>query len=191
MINVVLTHSALGLDSNIESWAEWLRGEGHAVITPDLYGGNTYDNLAAGVERAEAGDMREYAAEVRVVVNELDGPVVLMGFSLGAAVSQLAAFAGPGVAGLLLVGAALSPEWLGERPWPEGMRGQVHYAIDDRWVEHAEVTALSELAPAGALEVFEYPGQAHLFAFPNFADYEPLAADRLRGEVRRFLASFS
>ena len=45
MVNVVLTHSALGLDSNLESWAEWLRGEGHQVIAPDLYGGDTYDTL--------------------------------------------------------------------------------------------------------------------------------------------------
>ena len=187
MVNVLLTHSALGLDSNLGSWAEWLRGEGHEVITPDLYGGDTYDNIDAGSRRAESLEMNKVVQAIQAMASELDHPVVLMGFSLGAAACEMAALTEPGIAGLILVGAAASPEWFGNPVWPKGLRAQVHYTVEDRWIEPAEVAALAESAPAGALDVFEYPGSAHLFAFPNLADYDPLAADRLRSAVRTFL----
>ncbi len=187
MVNVVLTHSALGLDSNLESWAEWLRGEGHEVIAPDLYGGDTFDTLEAGLQRLESIEMNKVVQALQAIASELDEPVVLMGFALGAAASEIAALTEKGVAGLILVGAASSPEWFGNPPWPKGLKAQVHYAAEDPTVEPAEVEALVESAPPGALEVFKYPGGAHLFAFPNYVDYDPLAADRLRTAVRAFL----
>lgn len=187
MVNVVLTHSALGLDSNLESWAEWLRGEGHEVIAPDLYGGETFDNFDAGMQRAESMDMTKAVQAIQGTAGELESPVVLMGFALGAAASEIAALTDHGISGLILVGAAASPEWFGNPTWPKGLRAQVHYAAEDPSIEPSEVAALAATAPPGALEVFEYPGAAHLFAFPNFVDYEPLAADRLRTAVRAFL----
>jgi dienelactone hydrolase len=187
MVNVVLTHSALGLDSNLESWAEWLRGEGHEVIAPDFFGGETFDNFDAGHQRSESLEMAKAVQAIQGIARELDAPVVLMGFALGAGVSEIAALTEKGIAGLILVGAAASPEWFGNPPWPEGLRAQVHYAAEDASIEPSEVAALAASAPPGALEVFEYPGAAHLFAFPNYVDYEPLSADRLRSAVRNFL----
>ena len=187
MVNVVLTHSALGLDSNLESWAEWLRGEGHEVIAPDLYGGETFDNFDAGMHRSESLDMSKAAQAIQGIAREVEAPVVLMGFALGAGVSEIAALTEKGIDGLILVGAAASPEWFGNPPWPKGLKAQVHYAAEDRSIEPSEVAALAASAPPGALEVFVYPGASHLFAFPNFVDYEPLAADRLRTAVRAFL----
>lgn len=187
MVNVVLTHSALGLDSNLESWAEWLRGEGHDVIAPDLYGGDTFDTLEAGLQRLEKLEMPKVVEALQAIASELDEPVVLMGFALGAAASEIAALTEKRVAGLILVSAANSPEWFGNPPWPQGLRAQLHYAAEDPNIEPAEVEAFAAIAPPGALEVFKYPGSAHLFAFPNYADYDPLAADRLRTAVRAFL----
>lgn len=191
MVNVVLTHSALGMDSNIDSWAEWLRGEGHEVITPDLYGGETYDSMDAGMHYAESLSMNKLTQAVQGIASELESPVVLMGFSLGATVSEMASLTEPGIAGLILVGAASSPEWFGNPPWPKGLRAQVHYAAEDRWVDPAEVDALAQSAPPGALEVFKYPGDAHLFAFPNHAEYNPLCADSVRTASRSLLASIA
>jgi dienelactone hydrolase len=188
MVNVVLTHSALGLDSNLESWAEWLRGEGHAVLAPDLYGGETFDNFEAGLQRSELLEMNKAVQAIQGIARELESPIVLMGFALGAGVSEIAALTEQGIDGLILVGAASSPEWFGNPPWPKGLKAQVHYAAEDPSVEPTEVAALAASAPPGALEVFEYPGAGHLFAFPNFVDYEPLSADRLRTAVRTFLA---
>lgn len=188
MVNIVLTHSALGLDSNLESWAEWLIGEGYEVITPDFFGGETFDNFEAGLHRAESLDIHKAVEVVQATASELDAPVVLMGFALGAGISEIAALTEKDIAGLILVGAAASPEWFGNPPWPDGLKAQVHYAAEDTSIEPAEVEALAASAPPGALEVFKYPGSSHLFAFPNFVDYEPMAADRLRNAVRAFLA---
>ncbi len=188
MVNVVLTHSALGLDSNVESWAEWLTGEGHEVIAPDLFSGETFDTLDAGTQRSESLKMNTVVQAIQATARELDGPVVLMGFSLGATVSEIAALTEPGIAGLVLVGAASSPEWFGRPSWPEGLKAQVHYTVEDPGIDVSEVEALAAIAPPGALEVFQYPGRAHLFAFPNFVDYEPLSMDRLRTALRAFLA---
>ena len=190
MVNVVLTHSALGLEGNVESWAEWLRGENHVVVTPDLYGGDQYEELDEGVARADSREISEYVDLVRMEVRQLDGPVVLMGFSLGAAVSEIAAFTEPGVAGAVLMFGAMSPHWMGDPPWPAGMRVQLHVSVDDPWTSEQDVAALTAAAPEGALQVFRYPGSAHLFTFPTHADYNPLSADRARTEIKAFLASF-
>jgi len=187
MVNVVLTHSALGLDSNLESWAEWLRGEGHEVLAPDLYGGDTYDTLAAGLQRAESLDMTRAVQAIQGTASECERPVVLMGFSLGAAVSQIAALTEPGIDGLILISAAASPEWYGSPAWPKGLRAQLHYTAEDPWIEPAEVEAFAQSAPPGALETFKYPGGAHLFAFPNYVEYDPLGSDSLRKAARTFL----
>jgi len=190
MVNVVLTHSALGLDSNIESWAEWLRTEGHQVLLVDLYGGDTYTSLRDGHARAETGKMIDYAAMVREAAIGVESPVVLMGFSLGAVATEIAALTGEGIAGMLLVGGAAGPQWFGGPEWPAGLRGQLHYAVDDPWMEVDGAADLVAHAPEGALEVFTYPGGSHLFAFPEHADYDALAAETLRTETKAFLASF-
>lgn len=190
MVNVVLTHSVLGLDSNMESWAEWLRNEGHQVMTVDLYGGDTFVNLNDGIDRAEAGKMMDYAAAVREAARGTEPPVVLMGFSIGAVASEIAALTEPGIAGLILVGGASGPQWFGDPKWPAGLRAQLHYAEDDTSMDGEDAADLVAAAPDDALEVFAYPGSAHLFAFPNFVDYDALASDSLRTELRAFLASF-
>ena len=190
MVNVVLTHSVLGLDSNMESWAEWLRAEGHQVMTVDLFGGDTFGNLNDGIDRAESGKMMDYAGAVREAARSAEAPVVIMGFSIGAVASEIAALTEPGVAGLVMVGGVSGPQWFGNPPWPAGLRAQFHYVEDDTWMEGEEAADFVAAAPEGALEVFIYPGSAHLFAFPNFSDYDALASDSLRTELKAFLASF-
>ncbi len=190
MVNVVLTHSALGLEGNVESWADWLRGEGHQVVTPDLYNGDVYDELDEGVAHSDTGDMHSYIDTVRNAAREMESPVVVMGFSLGAAVSEAAAMQDSSIAGAVLLFGAISPRWFGHPTWRPGLRMQLHIAPHDPWVETEQVLEFQESAPEGALEVFRYPGSSHLFAFPNHPDYEALAADRVRTEVRAFLKSF-
>lgn len=45
MANVVIFHSVLGLRKGIIEAAEMLREKGHNVLTPDLYEGETFDDM--------------------------------------------------------------------------------------------------------------------------------------------------
>lgn len=190
MVNVVLTHSELGLDSNAESWADWLRGEGHQVMLVDLFGGSTYSNLREGTARAEEGKMMDYAATVREAARGAQRPVVLLGFALGAVATEIAAMTEPGVDGMVLVGGSAAPRFFGSPEWPHDLRAQLHFAADDPWMDADAAADLVAHGPEDALQVFTYPGGAHLFAFPDFVDYDALAADMLRTELKAFLASF-
>ena len=53
MTEVVLYHHAQGLTEGVRSFADQLRAAGHVVHVPDLYEGNTYDNLEEGIAYAK------------------------------------------------------------------------------------------------------------------------------------------
>ena len=53
MAEVLLFHHAQGLTPGCLSFADRLRAAGHVVHAPDLYDGETFDNLKDGVAHAE------------------------------------------------------------------------------------------------------------------------------------------
>ena len=53
MAEVLLFHHAQGQTSGFHEFAEELRRAGHTVHTPDLYEGQTFDNLEDGVAHAD------------------------------------------------------------------------------------------------------------------------------------------
>jgi dienelactone hydrolase len=52
MADVLLFHHAQGLTRGIGDFAEQLRGAGHTVHVPDLYGGQVFATLQDGAEYA-------------------------------------------------------------------------------------------------------------------------------------------
>ena len=53
MAEVVLFHHTQGLTPGLNVFADELRRAGHAVHTPDLFGGRTFDTVEEGVSYAE------------------------------------------------------------------------------------------------------------------------------------------
>ena len=53
MSDVLLFHHALGLTNGIEAFAAALRRGGHHVVTPDLFGGQRFETIGAGLAHAE------------------------------------------------------------------------------------------------------------------------------------------
>jgi len=53
MANIVIFHSVLGLRSGIIEAAEMLKDKGHNVLTPDLYNGETFDDMEQALEKFE------------------------------------------------------------------------------------------------------------------------------------------
>jgi len=49
MAEVLLFHHAHGLTSGVREFADRLRAAGHTIHTPDLYEGQIFDSLEAGL----------------------------------------------------------------------------------------------------------------------------------------------
>jgi dienelactone hydrolase len=187
---VILFHSALGLRPAVLDWAERLRAEGHDVETPDLYDGAVFDDLDEGVAKADSMGMEEAMRRAQEAVTGSEPGYVLAGFSFGAAAAQGVAQNREGGRAVILMHGALKAEDVGP-PWPARVPVQVHYAVDDPWVEADAADSLAESvrAAGGHAEVYVYPGSGHLFADPGQPDYDPELADQTYARVVEFLAA--
>ncbi len=189
MTHIVLFHSGLGLRPHLTTWRMALEAEGHQVHTPDLYDGEVFDDLRRGIEKRDALGIPELSRRASAAVEKLPDDVIYAGFSLGAASAQALALTREGARGLVMMHAALPLAAFGLTEWPDGLRTQVHVTNSDPWVDRGVVEALETAARPGTLEVFRYPGDAHLFADDGYLDYDAELADAMLERVKRFAAS--
>ena len=83
------------------------------------------------------------------------------------------------VAGVVLLSGALPLEMLGLEAWPAGVPVQIHYTLDDPFRRQEWIDALvAKIEAAGApVEVFDYPGNGHLFTDASLpSEHDPDAA---------------
>jgi dienelactone hydrolase len=186
MAEVLLFHHAHGLTPGVVAFADALRAAGHVVHTPDLYDGNTFDDLDEGVGYAREVGFGTIAERGRQAAEGLADGLVLAGFSLGALPAQALAQNRPGAKGALLFHAAFpASEFGGE--WPAGVPLQIHMMEDDPWGSEDLPAARELVASAGGAELFLYPGDRHLFADSGLPDHDAEAAALLEQRVLRFL----
>jgi dienelactone hydrolase len=189
MATIVLLHSALGLTQHVHDWADALRGDGHAVETPDMFGGETFLDLDSAVTFADGeGGPSAFVRPVIAQIRDIDGPVVYAGFSLGACVAQLLAMRREHAAGAVLMSGLIAPAWLDGEQWPEGLPAQLHRAAGDAWVSDDEAAALVAFT-GGACEEFVYSGGGHLFGFEGWQDYDDEASHRMYEHVSDFVGA--
>ncbi|WP_159450212.1 dienelactone hydrolase family protein [Demequina sp. NBRC 110056] len=189
MATIVLLHSALGLTSHVHAWADALREDGHVVETPDMFGGETFHDLDTAVAFADGqGGPPAFVHAVASQIRDMDGPVVYAGFSFGACVAQLLALHRDDAAAAVLVSGLITPEWIDGPAWPTGVPGQLHRTTGDEWCTADEAAALVAVSD-GALEDVTYDGDAHLFAFEGWHEYDAEASHRLYERMTDFLAS--
>ena len=176
MAEVVLFHHVQGLTDGVRAFADNLRAAGHAVHTPDLFGGATPPSIEDGVALAQRiGDdvLTERADEA---VAGLPQGVVYGGFSLGAASAQRLAQTRPGARGALLYEACIpiSGEWA-FGPWPDGVAVQIHgMDADPFFALEGDLDAARELVEEvgpGLAELYTYPGDQHLFTDSSLPSY--------------------
>lgn len=186
---VVLFHSALGLNQAVKDFAEALRMSGHTVHVPDLFDGDVFTNLEDGVKKRDEVGIPLLSQRAAESVKDTPDGTVYAGFSMGAASAQYLAGTIPRAGGAVLMHAALPNEFVGIQTWPN-VPVQIHFAVDDPWVQRDHVSALSSsIQQAGATcEVFEYPGSAHLFADASSTDYDRDAAEAMLNRVLAFLS---
>ena len=186
MAHVIVFHHVQGLTAGVVSFAEQLRGAGHAVETPDLFDGLTFDSIESGVAHAEdVGFMAIVDRGIAAAANAEPGTVVA-GFSLGALIAHKLAQTAPQVAGALLYHHGDVPWDMFGDSWPAGVDIQLHINEADEFCEVPVVRAFAdEVARNASGELFLYPGSSHLFLDSSLIGYEPenaaLAVERSLG----------
>jgi dienelactone hydrolase len=194
MAEMVMFHSVLGLRPGVLDAAERLRAAGHTVHTPDLFEGEVFDDLDDGMRKEETLGFREIVRRTDEAVTGLPAGLVFAGFSMGISYAQRLTASRPGALGAVLIHGAVPvealTEYFGVERWPEGVPVQVHYAVDDPWVEaEQEVAPLGDaVRRAGAeFEEYVYPGSGHLFADPDFHEYDRASSEAMWERVIAFL----
>ena len=186
MTEILLFHHAQGLTPGVIAFADDLRREGHVVHTPDLYEGETFDDLDAGVGFAKRVGFDTLLERGRLAADGRPNELVYAGFSLGVMPAQSLAQSRRGAKGALFFSAAMPASEFGG-PWPDGVPLQIHMMEDDPWVDEDLPAARELVATVDGAELFLYPGDRHLWADSSLPDYDAAAASTLRERVLAFL----
>lgn len=185
-------HHALGLTPGCLAFANELRGGGHLVHVPDLYDGNVFDDLPQGLRYAEDElGFEAVIAQGQAVAEGLPEELVYAGLSLGVLPAQMLAQTRPGAKGALLFHSAVPPAEFGGG-WPPEVPVQIHIMDRDELALEGDLQAARELAATvERAELFEYPGDRHLFADAGLPDYDEAAATLLKQRTLSFLDGVS
>lgn len=180
MAEILLIHHVAGLTEGVLALADRLRGAGHRVHSPDLYGGATFDSVEAGFAHAQSLGAEAVEAALEEAMADLPDELVHMGISWGVMRAQRLAQTRPGARAAILLEACvpITGEWA-FGPWPDGVPVQVHGKDDDEFFAHeGDLDAAREIAatvPDAA--VFTYPGSEHLFVDSSLPSYDEEATE--------------
>jgi dienelactone hydrolase len=188
MATVVMFPSVLGVRPGIDDAAGRLRSAGHEVHVIDLNEGVVFDDYEPAMARVEEVGFATLLERAVAAVSDLPDGFVPAGFSIGAAMAGYVACRRQ-VPGVLMFAGAFDPSWF-DLAWPHGVPGQIHTTVGDPWREEGEIEsgAAAIEAAGGTAEVFEYPGDGHLFADPSLPkEYDVGAAELMWSRVAEFL----
>ena len=189
MTEILLFHHAQGLTEGVRAFADTLRDAGHTVHTPDLYDGNTFQELDAGMAYVRSIGFDNVLENGRAAAEGLPEDLVYVGFSLGVMPAQLLAQTRPGARAALFLHGCLPVSEFGDS-WPKGLPVQIHSMDGDpEFVDSGDIDearALVEQADDG--ELFLDPGNQHLFTDSSLSSYDEDAATLLTERVLAFLA---
>lgn len=188
MTEVVLFHHAQGLTPGVTAFADALRGAGHTVHTPDLFGGRTFDSIDAGMAHIENVGFEDLVEQGVRAAGAYPAEVVYAGFSFGVVPAQKLAQTRAGARGALLFYSCVPTSFFG--PWPAGVPVQIHgMDADPLFVGEGDLDAARELVnDAENAELFLYPGDQHYFADSSLPSYDPEATALLTQRTLDFLA---
>lgn len=186
--DVLVFHHGHGLTAGVREFAEQLRRAGHTVHVPDLYAGQVFDSLEAGIGYAESTGFDTITARGTAAAERLPAELVYVGISLGVLPAQKLAQTRPGARGALLLEACVPASEFGAG-WPRSVPVQIHgMDADPFFAGEGDVDAARALVGAATDgELFLYPGDRHLFTDRSLPTYDEQAATQVGHRVLGFL----
>ncbi len=189
MTDLVLFHHVAGLTPGVTALADRWRAAGHTVTAPDLFEGRTFGSVEEGFALAQSiGGFDEVRARAVAAVSDLPERLVYAGISMGVVAAQHVAAQRPGAAAGVFLESFVAPEHIGE--WPAGAPVQIHGMEADEFFGLEDLEPAREFAASrDDVEVFTYPGDAHLFVDSSLPAHDPVAAALVGERVLAFLAT--
>lgn len=185
MAEVVLFHHILGLTPGVVAFADELRAARHTVHTPDLYDGRMFETIPEAQEFVKPAGWESWLDKAMAAADDLPASVVYAGISSGVTSAQKLAMTRPAALGALLLESFISPEWFGD--WMPAMPVQIHGMTDDEFFAEDVEAARPFAATNPSVELFEYPGDKHLFEDNSLPSYDAEAAALLLSRVLTYL----
>ena len=190
MTDVVLYHHVQGLTDGVRAFGDELRQAGHAVHTPDLFDGRTFDTIDEGMAFAREVGFGALVERGVAAAETIDPDAVYAGFSFGVVPAQQLAQTRPGARGALLMYSCVPVSEFGDA-WPNGVPVQIHGKDADPFFLEDLEAAQALVDSTEQAELFLYPGEEHLFADSSLPAYDPAAAKLLMKRVLAFLDSLT
>ncbi len=190
MVEVVVFHHGLGVTPGVLELAETLRASGHVVHVPDLYDGQVFSELSAGVAHAQSVGFGALVGRGVAAAQAWPSEVVYLGMSLGVLPAQQLAQTRAGARGAVLLYSFVPPSEFSES-WPGSVPVQIHgMDADPYFAGDGDIDAARAfMADASDAELFVYSGAGHLFADSSSSDFDAAAAAQLTERVLTMLAA--
>lgn len=194
MPSAVLFHHALGFTDGLASLADRVTREtGVVVARPDLFTGEPssanptrYGSIEAGVDAAQQIGFGEIADRGVAAAKQVAGPLIVIGWSLGALPAVQAASADLDVAAVMLIDGAV-PFDGGGTVWPEGIELEIHGIEGDAFFEEDRDIADEMIAASNGTLVM-HNGAGHLAGDPSAETHDPAVAAALADAIVDFVA---
>ena len=189
MTTVVLFHSVLGIRQGELDAVARLRADGHEVLLPDLLDGRVFDAYEPAMAWSDERGTESLFQRGLGAVADLPDGFVVGGFSQGSGVAVFVATR-RAVSGVLQLSGLNVVEWFGDDArWPTGVDTQSHQSLGDPFRDELTEQAVRDVSSAGGrLELFDYPGDGHLFTDPTLPqEYDAEATELLWSRVLPFV----
>lgn len=173
---LVLIQEIFGVNANIRAVAADFAAEGFEVIAPSLYdrvepgflAGYDQEGMEKAFGAAGATDFGVAVQDIQTCIDQLEGPVFLVGFCWGGTAAWIAAAKCTGLAAVSsFYGHAVS-EHLKERPKVPTI---LHYGLRDPYQRPEQIEAIEKAHPE--VRVFTYDDAGHGF----FSDRRVVGGD--------------
>lgn len=190
MAHVVLFHHVRGLTPGVVSLAEALQEAGHTVTTPDLFNGETFTDLSAGLAWVQRLGDEELLDRVDRACQDLPADCVYAGLSYGVFAAQHLVQTRSGAKGGLFLHSFFPPGDIAGT-WPTSCPVHVYatdqdpFFVGDGDLQIAQ--AWQETNPN--LTINLYRGKGHLVMEPESDDYDAKLSAAITRDIIAALAT--